>query len=676
MTDQNPGLAHDVWMLLKLFPWDRRYALYGEWKHKTYAAIPQLGVAKAGCISDAKYTMRRLSKETVKRFGRYTGKTAHANPTIAFEYTLNLLQTYENQIPVVVEGSRYMSELSFDVLAFTIVEQLCAGKAARVQQGGIGVTVWVRSLSTFAGQLVRKHPVEMAGMLRYLMARLVQGGTGELILLQEIVAQMSGIKPLTDDVTSDQVNALAGGDVLKREVFGYEAWRVVKKSAGRLVKSLEGVEGVVSFAVLMGQWIGGSVFVEGVGEVKILGWMLDNTRSTFNQYMDFLSASMDPAAYSALVPDIAVLRNTYGLAPEVAFAILRPKLHHLVSSPLPPATTTSSEMQVDNGTSSRVHAALLPVLESVQQTLPAEVWKILSPQFYVTFWSLSLYDIEYPHAQYISEIAKLKAAMHALQSDKSVAAGGGAARRKKEVERMGVTIGLLEKERVVHEKHVGEVRGRLGEECRSWFPSKEPADLQHLVTLLLQHCIIPRSLISPSDALFAGKFMFLAHSLGVPNLMTLPFFDKLLHRNNQQSMIYLCTEMEARNYGRVLRETLGTLNSWFTSKSVYEKACMNPTVPGFAIRWKPDPVTLRIPVEDLMQHKDFHKIMYKWHAALHKTITLNLESGEYAQITNSIILLDKISEYFPMVREQAVALEKSCLELVEKETERKDLKLM
>ncbi|ORY46937.1 hypothetical protein BCR33DRAFT_736433 [Rhizoclosmatium globosum] len=649
--------------------------LYGEWKHKTYAAIPQLGVAKAACVSDAKYTMRRLSKETVKRFGRYIGKIGHSNPTIAFHYILELLQTYENQNATVVEGSKYMSELSFDVVTFTLIEQLGNEQKERIQPGGIGVKT-----------IFKKHAIELGGILRYLFAQLVKGNMFDMIILQEIVMQMCGIKAILDDVTSDQFNALAAGETLRREAFGNEPVRVVKKVSGRLLKALMETELVLPFAVLIGQHITGSVFVQGVGEIKILGWMLDNAITTENRYRferhsrsiwTFVTSNCDREVYSNLVPDIDVLRNEYGLSPEVAFAILRPKLDYLVKTTPLPVSNTASAMDLDQKEKAvNIHPALLPVVESVKKTLPESVWSILSPHFYVTFWSLTLYDIDFPKQKYLSEITKLKSTIDGLNADKSNSGGNTPAKRRKDIAKHRETIGLLEKEMSVHETHVKKVLERLQRESAGWFGFGDAKTLSNLGVLIMQHCIVPRSLFSPADALFGAKFLFLAQSFAVPNLMMLPFFDKLLHKNTLQSMIYLCTEMEARNYGRFLQQCHSTFNYWYNSPKAYNDACLSETRPGFAMRWNPDPVTGQIPFADLMKHSDFIKIMFKWHAQLHTTITRCMESSDYAQITNSIIVLDKVQDYFPKLKEHAQTLETSVQSVIAKETERKDLKLI
>ncbi|KAJ3351783.1 THO complex subunit 2 [Entophlyctis luteolus] len=673
MTDQNPSLANEIWLLVKLYPYDRRYALYGEWKHRTYSSIPQLGVAKAGCISDAKYTMRRLSKETVKRFGRYVGKIAHSNPTIAFHYVLDLLQTYENQISTVVDGSKYMSELSFDVVAFTLVEHLTAGKD-RVQPGGLGIRTWLRSLATFGGSLAKRHAFELSGIVRYVFAQLVfgrSGSTHDLVVLQELVAQMCGVKPMTDDVTGDQYAALGGGETLRREAFGNEPVRVVKRVANRLLKVLVEAQFVLPLAVLMGQHVRLSVYGEdGKNEVKVLGWVLDNVRSSFAQYMEFIVSVLDKSTFCSIVPSIETLRNDYGLSPDVAFAILRPKLDFLIKK-----SGNNTQMEVDGAdVKPKYHVALEETVSSVIRTLPESVWQIMSTHFYATYWQLSLYDIDFPKARYLAEVARLKSLVDTLNADKS---SNGASKRKKDKDRHSATIALLEKELAIHEDHHASVFTRLKKECVTWFIPDGHNDMfkLELIDLLLQHCVMPRCLSSPADAVFSAKFLHLAHSLGVPNLITISIYDKLLDRNNLQSIIFLCTEMEARNYGRFLAEILTNLQTWLLSPEIYTRECIGANLPGFAIR--PTATLTEAPsLAHLMTHAEFCKAMYKWHAKMHRVFTLCLESGDYAQITNCIIVLDKIRERFPMIREHAMQLDESCRLVIDREVERKDLKLM
>lgn len=54
-------------------------------------------------------------------------------------------------------------------------------------------------------------------------------------------------------------------------------------------------------------------------------------------------------------------------------------------------------------------AVMAPVAQSVRPLHSPKVWEDISPQFLVTFWSLSMYDLYVPVDSYQREINKLKA---------------------------------------------------------------------------------------------------------------------------------------------------------------------------------------------------------------------------------------------------------------------------
>lgn len=60
---------------------------------------------------------------------------------------------------------------------------------------------------------------------------------------------------------------------------------------------------------------------------------------------------------------------------------------------------------------------MTPVHEAVVALHPARVWDDLRPQFYATFWSLTMYDLAVPHVAYEREINKLKAQIKAIEEN-------------------------------------------------------------------------------------------------------------------------------------------------------------------------------------------------------------------------------------------------------------------
>lgn len=51
---------------------------------------------------------------------------------------------------------------------------------------------------------------------------------------------------------------------------------------------------------------------------------------------------------------------------------------------------------------------MAPIVDSVIPLHSVKVWEDISPQFLVTFWSLTMYDLYVPNDSYQREINKLK----------------------------------------------------------------------------------------------------------------------------------------------------------------------------------------------------------------------------------------------------------------------------
>lgn len=63
---------------------------------------------------------------------------------------------------------------------------------------------------------------------------------------------------------------------------------------------------------------------------------------------------------------------------------------------------------------------MTPVHDAVMSLHPPRVWEDLRPQFYATFWSLTMYDLAVPHAAYEREINKLKAQIKAIDENPEI----------------------------------------------------------------------------------------------------------------------------------------------------------------------------------------------------------------------------------------------------------------
>lgn len=102
-------------------------------------------------------------------------------------------------------------------------------------------------------------------------------------------------------------------------------------------------------------------------------------------------------------------------------------------------------------------AILEPVVETMKLCFPAKTWEDISPLFYVTFWSYTLYDLYVPTEAYAREVARVKQLYIAAGDNKDL----NSSKRKKEQERCNALIDKLQEEEKRQREHVERVMAKL-----------------------------------------------------------------------------------------------------------------------------------------------------------------------------------------------------------------------
>ncbi|KAL7000789.1 hypothetical protein U1Q18_001940 [Sarracenia purpurea var. burkii] len=534
----------------------------------------------------------------------------------------------------------------------------------------------------------KKYPsMELRGLFQYLVNQLKKGNGIELVLLQELIQQMANVQ-YTENMTEEQLDAMAGSDTLRYQATSFGIARNNKaliKSTNRLRDSLlpkEEPKLAIPLLLLIAQHRSVVVINAHVPHIKVVSEQFDRCHGTLLQYVDFLCSAMMPtASYAQLIPPLHDLVHLYHLDPEVAFLIYRPvmRLFKCHSStdvfwPLDDVeapNTSIAEKEAEPADSygnlildlgpSRKPIMWLDHLDTVSTMLPSKAWNSLSTDLYATFWGLTLYDLYVPRSRYESEISKQHAALKALEelSDNSSSA---ITKRKKDKERIQESLDRLTSELQKHEENVKSVHRRLAREKDRWLSSCP--DTLKINMEFLQRCIFPRCTFSMPDAVYCSMFVHTLHSLGTPFFNTVNHIDVLICKT-LQPMICCCTEYEVGRLGRFLYETLKIAYYWKSDESIYERECGN--MPGFAVYY-------RYPNSQRVTYSQFIKVHWKWSQRITRLLIQCLESPEYMEIRNALIMLTKISSVFPVTRKSGINLEKRVAKI--KSDEREDLKVL
>ncbi|CAG9091802.1 unnamed protein product [Plutella xylostella] len=647
-----------------------------------------------------KHIMKRVSKENIKPQGRHIGKLSHAAPAFLFDYMLLQIQTYDNLIGPVVESLKYLTSLSLDVLGYCLLEALGGGGGAP----GAAAPPWLQALAAFAGAAFKKHHIELHALLQFVANRLKAKQSQDLLILKEIVQKMAGIEA-AEEMTPEQLDAMSGGELLKGEAGYFSQVRNTRRSSARLKEAIVKNDLDIALCILAAQQRHYCVWKEmdddsstsDGSQLKVVGRLADQCQEALVQLGTFLASS--PAEYQARLPSLQELLREYHVDADVAFFLHRAELSQRISARADAlaAPGDTREQCVERYTEAS-KMALQPIVQSVTPLLPARVWEDISPEFYVTFWSLSMYDLKVPVESYDREIERLRAAAAAARDAPGT-------KGKKEQERYHTLLEKLQDEKRRQQDHVARVAARLQRECVTWFPARAAKSAKNeTVTRLMQLCLFPRCVFTPGDALYCAQFVHTVHALKTPNFSTLLCYDRLFCDITYSVMS--CTEAEAARYGTFLCSVLGTAMRWHGDKAAFQQECAH--YPGFVTKYRvsnqfteandhvgyenyslgaagssPRPVLARgqgglqqecahcpgfvtkyrvsnqfTEANDHVGYENHRHVCHKWHYKVTKAMVVCLDSRDYVQTRNALLVLARVLPHFPALHKLAMIIQR------------------
>ncbi|KQK15800.1 THO complex subunit 2 isoform X3 [Brachypodium distachyon] len=637
----NPAVDMEIWGVLSLLPYEVRYRLYGEWEKDT-EQNPIVLAARQTAKLDTRRLLKRLAKENLKQLGRMVAKLAHANPMTVLRTIVTQVEAYRDMINPVVDAFKYLTQLEYDILQYIVIERLAQGGREKVKDDGLNLSDWLQCLASFWGHLCKKHlSMELKCLFQYIVNQLKKGLGTELVVLEELIQQMANVQ-YTENMTDEQVDAMAGSETLRLQssLFGSTRnYKVLNKSMNKLRDSLLPKDEptlAIPLLLLIAQHRSKIIINADATYIKMVSEQFDRCHGILLQYAEFLSSAVTPAIYIQLIPPLEDLVYKYHIEPDVAFLIYRPVMRLFKSAnggdtcwPLDDneeGESVSCDDMILHGDSSQKLIMWSDLLNTIRTILPTKAWIALSPELYATFWGLTLYDLHFPKDRYDAEIKKLHDNLKQLE-DNSDNSSIAISRRKKDKERIQDLLDKLNNESEKHQQHVVSVFQRLTREKDKWLSSSP--DALKINMEFLQRCVYPRCVLSMQDAVYCATFVQTMHSLGTPFFNTVNHIDVFICKT-LQPMICCCTEYEAGRLGRFLHETLKMAYHW--------------------------------------------KVHWKWSGRITKVLNQCMESKEYMEIRNALIVLTKITSIFPVIRKSGVNIEKRVAKL--KGDEREDLKVL
>lgn len=375
-----------------------------------------------------------------------------------------------------------MTPLSYDVLSYCIIIAISDADKEKMKHDSTNLSSWLQSIAEFCALTFKKYPIELIAMIQYVINQLKNKKSYDLLILQEIVQKMTGIEVLSE-VSDLQLEALAGGDLLRQEAGYFNPIRNIKKCANRLKEALADHGLILPLCILLSQLRDYIVYAdqaerekELLGQtekrhLKLTGCLFDQCQDSLVQFSQFLSSSLSTEEYIQIFPKIDELVNEYHVSPDVAFFLCRPMYSHHIQSKYEELRKIDRNVKTEKPSKTQrylesIEYVMQPVIGLATTLHPPKIWEDMSPLFYTTFWTLSMSDCFVPSSAYEKQRASLKQKLNALDDNQELTS----TKKKKEKEKIMIMLDKLSEEEKAQKDHVQHVKARFEKEKDHWFP--------------------------------------------------------------------------------------------------------------------------------------------------------------------------------------------------------------
>jgi THO complex subunit 2 len=733
LAKAHPGAAEALWTLIERHPLSVRYNMYAEWYMGQTSRNPTLEAAFQYARLDARMLLKRMNADNFDRvMTKAFTVSLTSSPGIVLQEVFKNIEAYggntKELVKMTVHVLRQGSKLSHDMLPWCLMNSLYGQGRNKSKADGMFTSQWLLALASFTGTVFQRMTwVSPVPILQYITSQLQRGSSTDLVVLKQIIIDMAGIAP-DPSLNESQIQGLAGGKLLIRDTLVglMDKRHECERPAQRLIHNLITAKLVGKLLILIAQERQTCVFKvdDDDAHVKLLGNLFDETHGVLQQYLSFLRETLPAAKFDAFVPNVADLIKDFGIDPSVAWWISRPSITEkmrvaveAIKSPSPPvdaagdtemveakveevitngngvkSTTETTVEDVDmtdgtaivvlktpsspytqtNGTKEPYPPAIKTLSELIQPALPEEVATVISVPFYVTFWQLSLHDLLVPSKNYIDITSLVNRQIQAINSDRSI-------KPDDKLERKKILQSKADDMTTELKKHINDFSScqkRLGAEKDYWladrFGDGGRVHWDVLSDAIIQHCIFPRMILTPSDATFCWRFIKLVHSAGAVNFRTLLVIDRMLDDKKLAAWMFAFTSREAENFAIFLNDMLKELRTWHKDESVFEKEAWGKKkdLPGFAVK-----LTSPKDIATFMDWQTYRRILHKWHVKISQALKVCLTGGEYMHMKNAMLVLKGISQHYPVLNFIGDALVKNVTAIGKEET-RDDLRLM
>lgn len=658
----NPALSMELWAVLQEIPYHTRYNIYMKWRGQgleraSLETNKPLWLIEGELLmgKNARYALKRLSKDTIRDMSRAVAKCCYCHPLVVFTTILNQIESYDNMVQVMVDSCRFVTPLSLDVLGFCILQRLSSSSSegsavnrSSLKENGVNVSQWLQSLESFTGAFYKSFPhVEFQGILCYLMQRLKDGHVMELGVLRTLLKDCAGwnfadYAPAAS-LSSTQLEGRAGSTLLKSETMTFGIVSDINLVASNEVRRCLQRENIgVSLLILLAQVRHQLVFDSKSDRsvpVKLIGNLVDTSQVVMAILLDFLTNSDESTdlrigfsdsaigKYAVSLPPLIDLFNVYKLDVQSAWMLSRPLFR------------AAADKNDGNGLLN-VYSSTDQFRESLHAMMPTSVWSLFSSELFECFFVNTLSDIYCPSDVYNAEVSRLDKEAERISQKRNAPTSQQDKSSRDELDRVQRKSTSLSSGCLKQQARIALTHSTLASKTDSFFISKE-VSIDAAMTFFVS-CVYPRCMQGPDDALYCGHFVSFLHQSSTGGFSTLLYYDSLIAILSRS--LFCLTEGEAACASILLLETWKTISKWRYDEKAFETELMDRPGSAATLLSSKDGTKSRF---QNVSRKDFENLYNKWHAKIGVSCEGCLQSSEYMHLRSCLVVLTRMVEVYP-----------------------------
>ena len=689
LIDPCPSLLILIWNYLSNFDYRTRYKLYENWLLNSYTLHPYLIIKKIIVSKEIEKWNKSISSENARKNGRILQIITNSNPTLAFDFIIGIAIKYENQINTIVSTFNFCSDLSRDVITYSICKLLIENKVANIDKDSIAIDKEFKNFCDFISYFYKKYyNSEINGLINFFIDKLNKSPENmDIFILKELMEKMTGIKTQND---GEIITESGGYNFYLECKYSRKEINTFKKPTNALMKGIQNNDNFISLFLLLNLQKRKVLYLNKLN-FRLMSFIYDQIHLINLQFQKLLKYFVKENIFikisDVLTSDILIKK--YHFTPQTIFRLLRKngqKIYELTKEEYIKNISQYKDIYDEyinykkEFLENEYDTSYLDKTNFVNEFY-RPFWTSITPEFFFIFNYLELEDIFFPKNEYNKKItdlsneakqdpngSKIKDVLKDLTEEEkhlslhnqkvldflkdkfgnvliqnSLPLNNMESKNDKnftEKEKKEDNAQPIKKE---ENKSLPKLMDLEEKDKEKKIDKKNMINKKELTQSLIQYLFYPRIIISKGDALYVQKLINLLIIYKGDTINTIDIMNKIPKFLLKE--ILCVTECEAENIGIFLNSFLNDIKS-FQSEQFWDKNCKH----NISFSRKLEEISI-------VELKDFKYAFDE----LIKNLTNSIETmlrneKDYLNIRNIIIMLSKMPKIIPPTKEKARSL--------------------